>query len=62
MKIIIKVEDGLVQAVYADGEVDVEVIDLDIDVFADEAEEKEFDECKKQMEETIKKPEWRMVW
>lgn len=62
MKIIIKVEDGLVQAVYADGEVDVEVIDLDIDDFADEAEEKEFDERKKQMEETVKKPEWRMVW
>lgn len=62
MKIIIKVEDGLVQAVYADGEVDVEVIDLDIDDFADEVEEKEFDERKKQMEETVKKPEWRMVW
>lgn len=33
MKIIIEVKGGLVQAVYANGDVDVEVVDLDVSDF-----------------------------
>lgn len=62
MKIIVRVEGGLVQAVYADGEVDVEVVDLDISDYPDDGEQDEANKRREDMEQTIKQTGWRCVW
>ena len=62
MKIIVRVEGGLVQAVYADGEVEVEVVDLDISDYPDDGEQDEVNKRREDMEQTIKQTGWRCVW
>ena len=62
MKIIIKIYDGLVQAVYADGEAEVEILDMDVDWFENEEEEQKFNEVVKQTEETVKSDGWKQIY
>ena len=62
MKIIIHVEGGLVQAVYANGDVDVDVVDLDVSDFPDEGEQEAADNRRTEMETTIKQEGWKNVW
>ena len=63
VKIIIHVEDGLVQAVYADSDdVSVEVCDLDESDFADDGEQAAADLHRQEMNDTIKQEGWRCVW
>lgn len=61
-KVIIRVEGGLVQAVYSDGDVDVEVVDLDVSDFPEEGEQEAADKRREEMEETIKQEGWKEVW
>lgn len=62
MKIIIKIEDGLVQAVYANGDAEVEILDMDVDWFENEEEEQKFNEVVKQTEETVKSDGWKQIY
>lgn len=62
MKIIIKVEGGMVQAVYADGEVEVDVIDLDVSDYPEEGEQEAADKREEEMNETVKQKGWKQVW
>lgn len=61
-KVIIRVEGGLVQAVYSDGDVDVEVVDLDVSDLPEEGEQQAADKRREEMEATIAQPGWRCVW
>ena len=61
-KVIIRVEGGLVQAVYSDGDVDVEVVDLDVSDFPEEGEQEAADKRREEMEATIKQEGWKEVW
>lgn len=62
MKIIIKVQYGLVVGVYADGDAEVDVVDLDVSDFPDEGEQEDSDKRREEMEATIAQPNWRCVW
>lgn len=62
MKIIIEVKGGLVQAVYANGDVDVEVVDLDVSDFPDDDEQANADAREAEMNRTIQQKGWRNVW
>lgn len=62
MKIIIEVKGGLVQAVYANGDVDVEVVDLDVSDFPDDDEQTNADAREAEMNRTIHQNGWRSVW
>lgn len=62
VRVVIHVEGGMVRAVYSDGEVDVDVLDLDVSSYPDEAEEDEVDMKRRQLEEIAASPEWSAVW
>lgn len=62
MKVIVKVRGGLVEAVYADGDVDVDVVDLDVSDFPDEGEQEAADTREAEMNEIITQNGWRNVW
>lgn len=62
MKIIIEVKGGLVQAVYANGDVDIEVVDLDVSDFPDEGEQESADRRREEMETIVKQKGWKNVW
>ena len=60
--IIIHVEGGLVQAVYSDGDVSVEVYDLDVSCFPDDGEEEAADQRREEMENIVKGEGWHCAW
>lgn len=62
MKIIIKVEGGMVQAVYADDEVEVDVVDLDVSDFPDDGEQEAADEREEKLNKTVQQKGWKQVW
>lgn len=62
MKIIVKVEGGMVQAVYADGEVEVDVVDLDVSDFPDEGEQDAADKREEELNKTVKQKGWKQAW
>lgn len=61
-RVVIRVEGGMVTAVYSDGEVDVEVLDLDVSSYPDEGEEDEVDLKRRQLDEIAASPDWSAVW
>lgn len=60
--IAIKVHGGMVQAVYSDADVGVEVYDLDSSDFAEESELVEAEQRERELDEQIAQPGWRAVW
>lgn len=62
VSVAVEVEGGLVQNVYANADVSVEVYDLDVSDFPDEGEPEAADAKKKELEELIKSPGWECVW
>lgn len=60
--IAIKVHGGMVQAVYSDADVGVEVYDLDSSDFAEESELVEAEQRERELDEQIDQPGWRAVW
>ena len=61
-KVIIRVEGGLVQAVYSDGDVDVEVVDLDVSDFPEDGEQEAADKREEELNKTVKQKGWKQVW
>lgn len=62
MKIIIKVEGGMVQAVYADCEIEVDVVDLDVSDYPDDSEQEAADEREEKLNKTVQQKGWKQVW
>ena len=62
MKIIIKIYDGLVQAVYANGDAEVEILDMDVDWFENISDEIEYRKEVKRMEETATSDGWKQIY
>lgn len=58
----IRVKGGLVQTVYSNSDVDVDVYDLDVSDFPDEGEAKEADRKEKELDALCSNPGWRAVW
>lgn len=62
VRVVIHVEGGMVRAVYSDGEVDVDVLDLDVSSYPNEAEKDDADMRRRQLEEIAASPDWSAVW
>lgn len=63
VNIVIEVEDGMVQNVYADNRfINVEVIDLDISDYPDDDEIEEKDENVERLKQIRKSGEFHCVW
>lgn len=62
VNIAVKVHGGMVQAVYSDADVGVEVYDLDSSDFAVESELTETERRERELDEQIAQPGWRAVW
>ena len=61
-KVAVRVKGGLVQSVYANTDMNVEVYDLDVSNFPDEGEEDEADKREAELEKLVVSPGWRDVW
>ena len=61
-KVIVLVRGGMVQCAYANGDVDFDVVDLDVSDFPDEGEQEAADLREEQFNETIKQDGWKEVW
>ena len=61
-RVVVHVEGGLVQAVWANGAVDVAVYDLDESDFATPEEIEENAQKREQMERITTAPGWEYVW
>lgn len=62
VRVAIRVKGGLVQTVYSNSDVDVDVYDLDVSDFPDEGEAEEADRKEKELGELCSNPGWRAVW
>lgn len=62
VNIAVKVHGGMVQEVYSDADVGVEVYDLDSSDFAEESELTETEQRECELDEQIAQPGWRAVW
>lgn len=62
VRVAIEVEGGLVQAVYSDASVSVEVYDLDVPEFPTEEEQKEIDSKAAALEHLKNSASWEAVW
>ena len=62
VELAVEVKGGLVQNVYANADVSVDVYDLDVSDFPDEGEQEEADNKEVELEELVKSPGWRNVW
>lgn len=62
VELAVEVKGGLVQNVYANADVSVDVYDLDVSDFPDEGEQEEVDNKETELEELVKSPGWRNVW
>ncbi len=61
-EVAVRVKGGLVQSVYANADVNVEVYDLDVSDFPDEGEEDKAAEEEAELEKLVASPGWRAVW
>lgn len=62
VNIAVKVHGGMVQEVYSDADVGVEVYDLDSSDFPEESELTETEQRERELDEQIAQPGWRAVW
>lgn len=62
LSVAVKVQGGMVHAVYSNSNVDVDVYDLDVYDFPDEGEEDEASLKEKELNELCNTPGWREVW
>lgn len=62
MKIIVTVIGGLVDSVYADADVEVDVVDLDVSDYPDAGEQEEVDKKEAEAKKVISQEGWRRVW
>ena len=60
--VAVRVQGGLVQAVYADAPVSVDVYDLDVSDFPDEQDLAEHDEAAEQIEKIAADPAFHCAW
>lgn len=61
-EVAVRVKGGMVQSVYANADVNVEVYDLDVSDFPDEGEEDKAAEKEAELEKLVASPGWRAVW
>lgn len=61
-KVIVVVRGGLVERAYANGDIEVDVVDLDVSDFPDEGEQEAADAKEAEVDELVKLDEWRQVW
>lgn len=61
-KVIVIVRGGLVERVYANSDIEVNVVDLDVSDFPDEGEQEAADARAAEVDELVKLDEWRQVW
>ena len=62
INVAIEVSGGMVQNVWADGNVYVEVYDLDVSDFPDDGEEEEAYDKQSELNRLINGPGWKGVW
>lgn len=62
IQVAVRVEGGLVQAVYSNAGVSVDVYDVDVSDFPDEGEREEAEKRQLQLEELTKSPGWQRLW
>lgn len=62
VRVAVRVKGGMVQSVYANTDVNVEVYDLDVSDFPDEGEEDKAAEEEAELEKLVTSPGWRAVW
>lgn len=62
VRVAIRVKGGLVQTVYSNSDVDVDVYDLDVSDFPDEGEAEEADRKEKELDALCNNSGWRAVW
>lgn len=62
VRVAIRVKGGLVQTVYSNSDVDVDVYDLDVSDFPDEGEAEEADRKEKELDALCSNSGWRAVW
>lgn len=62
IQVAVEVAGGIVQSVYSTADVSVEVYDLDVSDFPDEAEQNEAHSKAAALEELKNNPIWRSVW
>lgn len=61
-RVAVRVKGGLVEEVYSNADVSVEVYDLDVSDFPDDGEQDEADRKEAELESLVKSPGWRAVW
>lgn len=62
VQVAVRVAGGLVQEVYSNADVGVDVYDLDVSDFPDEGEQEAADQKEAELDELVKSPGWRAVW
>lgn len=62
VQVAVEVNGGLVQNVYANADVSVDVYDLDVSDFPDEGEEAEADQRQAELNELVKSPGWHKIY
>lgn len=62
VQIAIRVKGGLVESVYSNAGVDVDVYDLDVSDYPDEGEQSEADLQEAELNERISAPGWSAIW
>lgn len=62
MRMAVEVKGGLVQNVYANADISVDVYDLDVSDFPDEGEADAVDARVAELEALVKEPGWQEVW
>ena len=62
IKVAVRVEGGLVQSVYSNAGVDVQVFDLDMSDFPDKGEYEAMQMVEDDLKQLIESPGWNMVW
>lgn len=62
VQVAVRVKGGLVEEVYANAGVSVDVFDLDVSDFPDEGEQEDADDREAELETLIASPGWSVVW
>lgn len=62
LSVAVEVKGGLVQAAYANGDISVDVYDLDVSDFPDVGEQEAADLRELDLKKLVSNPEWHMVY
>lgn len=62
LSVAVEVHGGLVQAAYANGDIFVDVYDLDVSDYPDPGEQEAADKLEANLKELVSSPSWHMVY